>query len=305
MSLKIIHPGTYSILVDGGRTKTRSLGVPAGGAFDRAAYRLANALVGNTENAVALELTHSGPCLIAEHAITCTVFGADFSIRVDENQLRPATIFRLSPGNRVTIGVSGRGARGYLCTPGGFSAPRILGSGSAFNPLVAGDRLLASGIACWPVSLGSVDASSQLGEGSQAPAIRVVSGPQADWFSSDRFYQSAWTVSPQSNRMGIRLEGTPLLRPQRELVSEPVAPGAIQITNEGLPIILGVDGQTIGGYPKIAHVITADFDKLAQFRPGETICFEKVSLEAANQIHSLRQQALRRRLTSIRIFSTL
>ena len=89
------------------------------------------------------------------------------------------------------------------------------------------------------------------------------------------------TVSPAADRMGVRLDGPPLALPRRELVSEPVAPGAVQITNDGRPIVLGVDGQTIGGYPKVAHVITADLDALGQLRPGTSVSFRLVSEEEA------------------------
>src|SRR5207247_11457919 len=104
-------------------------------------------------------------------------------------------------------------------------------------------------------------------------------GPQAAWFHADDFYDQQFTVTPASNRMGLRLQGEPLPFPTRELVSEPVCPGAVQVTRDGQCIVLGVDGQTIGGYPKIAQVINADLDKLGQLRQGERIRLLRVYME--------------------------
>jgi antagonist of KipI len=95
------------------------------------------------------------------------------------------------------------------------------------------------------------------------------------------FFAATWQVAPASNRMGLRLTGPPLERRAGELPSEAVAPGAVQVTNDGLPVVLGIDGQTIGGYPKIAHVIRADLDRLAQLRPGAEVKFVKVTPDAA------------------------
>jgi allophanate hydrolase subunit 2 len=128
--------------------------------------------------------------------------------------------------------------------------------------------------------------------------LRCLAGPQADWFD-DRFFLHAYRVTPASDRMGIRLDGVPLPMPQRELVSEPVAPGAIQITNDGKPIILGVDGQTIGGYPKLAHVISADLDALGQLRPGDTVRFCRISEREAESAAVARRELLRQWLRRI------
>jgi antagonist of KipI len=122
--------------------------------------------------------------------------------------------------------------------------------------------------------------------------LRVLNGPQAALFKEEEFYPQEYTVTPESNRMGLRLEGDPLAVPKRELVSEPVCPGAVQVTSNGRCIVLGVDGQTIGGYPKIAQVISADLDKLGQLRPGEAIRFRQVGLEEAAALYRRRQADL-------------
>src|SRR5262249_13206402 len=130
---------------------------------------------------------------------------------------------------------------------------------------------------------------------------RALEGPQSSWFRQDEFYIQEFNVSPSSNRMGLRLRGKPLKLPGRELVSEPVCPGAVQVTSDGQCIILGVDGQTIGGYPKIAHVISADLDKLAQLRPNDVIRFTNVSLEEAEAAYEQKQAELHEWLVRLEV----
>jgi allophanate hydrolase subunit 2 len=129
--------------------------------------------------------------------------------------------------------------------------------------------------------------------------LHILDGPQADWFPAEALANRPFTVTPASNRMGLRLRGVPLPVPARELTSEPVAPGAVQVTRDGQCIVLGVDGQTIGGYPKVAHVVSADVDKLAQLRPGETVRFARVSLDEAEALYRRKQAELREWLTRL------
>jgi antagonist of KipI len=130
--------------------------------------------------------------------------------------------------------------------------------------------------------------------------LRYLPGAQADWFPADALRGRTLTVTPASNRMGLRLQGEPLPVTGREMESEPVCPGSVQVTRDGQCIILGVDGQTIGGYPKIAQVIAADLDKLGQLRPGERIAFEPVSLADAESAYRLQQADLAAWCTRLR-----
>ena len=130
--------------------------------------------------------------------------------------------------------------------------------------------------------------------------LRVLPGLQATWFRDDEFFGQEWAVSPSSNRMGVRLQGTPLTVPARELVSEPVAPGAVPVTRDGQCIVLGVDGQTIGGYPKIAHVIDADCDWLGQLRAGQRVRFVAVTAEEAAVVLREQRERLRRWIVRLR-----
>lgn len=302
MSLRVLKPGTFSLFVDRGRPSSRSLGIPLGGAADVAALSIGNSLAGNPPNAVALEIILSGPELIAEHDTSACIFGEAFDCWIDGRPIAPAVLFHLKPQEILKIGGTQMGARGYLCVHGGFVVKPVLESGSAFEPIAAKDVFACAPSTRKGCSLAFADVNSLLEDTVPASTLRVLPGPQADWFPIETFFERSFTVSAASNRMGIRLEGEKLPLPKHELVSEAVAPGAVQITNDGLPIILGVDGQTIGGYPKIAHVIRADLDRIGQLRPGQAIQFQRIDIEQAETIARERQRKLRTLLTALRLF---
>lgn len=293
MSLVVRDTGLLALLVDHGRPRSRSLGVPVGGAADRAALAIGNALVGNAPDALALEFTLSGPTLEAEHATACAVFGAPFTLALNGRPLSTGRTFTLEPGDTLRVGGTPSGVRGYLCVAGGFDAPEVLESRSSLEPVKPGDILRCRPSRCEPRGLG-FGALPLACAGMENP-IRVLDGPQRDWFTDDRFFTQPYEVSAASNRMGLRLTGEPLTRTPAELVSEAVAPGTVQVTNDGLPVVLGVDAQTIGGYPKVAHVIRADLDRLAQLRPGERVRFVRVTPQEA-------ETAARQRMAQLRLW---
>jgi antagonist of KipI len=296
MSLVVREPGLQSLLVDFGRPRSRSLGLPVGGAADRAALSLGNALVGNEPDAVALEFAFVGPTLVGGDSTACAIFGAPFSVTANGNPVTAGFTFTLETGDVLRIAGTTIGARAYLCVAGGFDASEVLGSRSALEPLRGGESLVCPASRTEPRGLPFA-VGRPAGEG--APILRVLDGPQRNWFTADEFFSRDYEVLPASNRMGIRLKGKALVRIPGELMSEPVAPGAVQVTNDGQPIVLGVDGQTIGGYPKVAHVIRADLDRLAQLRPGERIRFMRVSPEEAEEAARERAAILRTWLSRI------
>ncbi len=283
MSLRVLEAGLQTLVVDLGRPATRSLGVPIGGAADRWSLALGNALVGNPPGAAALEITLAGPTLHSEAQIAAVIFGAPFDVATDRQQLESGKTFTLQSGDTLRIRGTPIGMRAYFCVAGGFILPKVLGSYSALAPVEAGQRL-----ACPPAAFPPrfLDASARVTLPTQFPhVLRFLPGAQADWFDPLRFICQVFAVTAASNRMGLRLNGSPLPRPQREMISEPVCPGTVQVTNDGQCIVLGVDGQTIGGYPKIAQVIRADLDYLAQLRPSDTVRFEPVTLDAAEAVY--------------------
>ncbi len=306
MTLRADDPGPHTSIVDLGRPGWRSLGVPPGGGAYRAALVLGNALVGNPPGAAALEISLAGPTLTAGCDLACVLYGAPFAIHGGRRRLTAGTTFTLAAGETLRIGISPVGMRAYFCVRGGLEAPVVLRSRSALAPLGAGTELgCASGEIpgrslppCPPGELpGTPDQP-----GREGVVLRALPGAQADWFPPEAVFGRcrtdgvrlpAFRVTPASNRMGVRLEGPSLPVPDRELVSEPVCPGAVQVTRDGRCIILGVDGQTIGGYPKVAQVISADLDLVGQLRPGDRVAFERVTLDEAERLYRQRQARLR------------
>jgi biotin-dependent carboxylase-like uncharacterized protein len=288
MSLRVLEPGLQSLVVDYGRPASRSLGVPLGGAADRWSLMLGNALVGNLPHDAALEVCLAGPTLQAACDLGCVVFGAPFEVFRGDERLPPGRTFNLNRGEVLRIAGTPTGARAYLCVRGGLNAPLALESRSAFEPIKRGQELQCTSSEV-PGRFIAVD-----GPTDESPVtLRALPGPQADWFNLPAFFGSPFTVTPASNRMGLRLHGEPLTRQPGELVSEPVGPGAVQVVNDGQCIVLGVDGQTIGGYPKVAHVIAADLDRLGQLRPGQEVQFQQVEISEASDLFRARQAELR------------
>jgi antagonist of KipI len=224
-------------------------------------------------------MTLVGPTLLADAPVAAVVFGAPFELSSDRQLLTTGRTFTLSPGDVLRVRGTPRAMRAYLCVAGGFDSPVILGSRSALAPIRSGQIL-----ACPESSLPNrfIDPAASPAPSAAMPlTLRFIPGQQADWFDLSAFAAGTYSIGPASDRMGLRMVGQALVRPKREMISEPVCPGTVQVTNDGQCIILGIDGQTIGGYPKIAQIVQADLDILGQLRPGDTIRFHLVSIAEA------------------------
>jgi antagonist of KipI len=305
-TLTIVAPGLHTLVVDHGRPRTRSLGVPVGGAADRFWLDVGNALVGNPADTPALEVCLNGPTLVADAPLACVLAGAPFALRTDRRELTAGVTFTLQAGETLHIGGTPLGARAYLCIRGGIDVPVILGSRSSLAPLKTGDQLPCQPGSVAPRSIQpepDEDSVPETRGGDATAALRVLPGAQMGWFETRDWRESTFTITPASNRMGLRLNGPALAVPAREMLSEPVCPGTVQVTRDGQCIILGVDGQTIGGYPKIAQVIGADLDRLGQLRPGDRARFEFVSLEEAETRGRRRAEAIRAWLMRLRVMA--
>ena len=287
--LRVLAPGLFSLPVGPPRPGRRALGVPPGGPADRASFALANALVGNPPDAPAVELTLLGPTLRAERTIGAVVFGAPFEVFRDGEPIPPDHTFTLPAGGTLRITGTPAGCRAYLAVPGGFALPSVPA------PLAAGDVLH-----CAESTLPGRSIPPFCDFNTPA-LLRTLPGPQRDWFPDDSFFTRVWKVSGASDRMGVRLRGEPVPKRAGELASEPVAAGGVQITHDGRPVILGADGQTIGGYPKVAQVIRADLDRVGQLRPGETVRFAQVPAESAETANRERWGELRRWFTRLSV----
>jgi len=253
-------------------------------------------LVGNPDDTAALECTLNGPELIFSADTTIAAAGAEFS---GMPSWRPVHV---RAGGRIALGRCRSGCRGYLALAGGVDAPSVLGSCSTYLRAGLGGiegRALRDGevlqVAAWthPATRAHWHIDPRvLPAYSPSPILRVMRGAQADEFGAG-WLAAEFKVTPQSDRMGIRLAGPPLpRRTDRELLSAAVTPGTVQVPPDGRPILLLADAQTIGGYPRLAHVIGVDLPLAAQVRPGDTVRFKEVSLAEAHRLWLARERTL-------------
>ena len=286
---RVLSPGLQTTVQDLGRFGYTHFGVSASGAADPLALRAGNLLVGNAENAAALEMTLLGGSFEFEVDAVIALTGSDFGAG-----LPLWTAIEIKAGETVRCGATRSGARAYLAVRGGIGVPKAMGSASVHvmtgvggRPLRAGDVLPIGGAAIRrPRAV-----PRRAPEFARAGPLRVTSGPQAHWFS-DELYAAAYRVAEESDRMGIRLRGPAIPSPAGHMLTEGVPLGAIQIPPDGQPIILFVEHQTTGGYPKPANVISADFWRLGQLRPRDEVQFERVSLEQALDLLRRQEQWL-------------
>ena len=181
-TLTILRAGLRTMVVDAGRPRSRSLGVPIGGAADRFALAVGNALVGNTPDEAALEIALAGPVVVADAPLACVVYGAPFEVRAGSHLISPGNTFALEKGDELTIGGTPLGVRAYLCIRGGIDAPSILGSRSSLAPLTAGVTL-----ACRTGRMASrslAERHPMIREGDGPAVLHTVPGGQASWFDA-------------------------------------------------------------------------------------------------------------------------
>jgi antagonist of KipI len=283
--LRVLAPGLLTTVQDLGRFGWAHYGVSASGAADAMALRAGNLLVGNAENAAGLEMTLAGGEFEFERAAVIAVTGSDFGA-----DLPMWTAVEVPAGRRLRFGQTRGGARAYLAVRGGLAVPKAMGSTSVHvatgvggRPLRAGDVLeIGEEVVRKPRVGWRVKLRDGLPAVAPAPqgAIRVTAGPQAERFGGE-LYAAAYMVTEESNRMGLRLRGPVIPSPPGGMLTEGTALGAVQVPPDGQPIILFVEHQTTGGYPKPANVISADFRRLGQLRPREEVRFEPVTMEQA------------------------
>lgn len=291
---RVLRPGALTTVQDGGRHGGRHLGVARAGALDADAAALANRLVGNPPDAAVLELTFNGPTLALPAPARIALCGAGMTATLEDAD---GTRHVVPPGRPVTLpagllrlGSMRDGLRAWLAVAGGFDVPPVLGSRSTDlrggfggldgRALRAGDLL--------PVGAATID---------------IIDTPNAPrwWIDLDadiphdtpiRYVPSAlpvaaalashvWTVDPRSDRQGVRCAGDALVAELPEQVSAAVAPGTLQLPSDGHPIVLLADAQTVGGYPRLGHVIAADLPRLAQRRAGDALRFVAVTRDDA------------------------
>lgn len=291
--LRILSAGPGVTLQDAGRHGYLRFGVTAAGPMDQLAHAAANLAVGNQAGATALEVSIGGIEVTAESApLHVAAAGGEFALSLDGRPLPPAVVLKLDQGAVLKIRAGSKGSWCYLAIAGCFTVPKVLGShathtrtgfgGVDGRAIIAGDRL---GIERSGSSVPSHGAIVAPWLDRPVSTIRVVLGPQHDYFSDDElsaFLAGPWTVSARGDRMACFLDGPQLTHARGyNIVSDGIALGAIQVPGDGRPIVLMADRQSTGGYPKIATVIGPDLNRLAQARPGATFKFEAVSIAQA------------------------
>ena len=299
-ALIVERPGPLATVQDLGRPGFRAFGVPIGGAFDLDSHELANALVGNEPDAATIELTLVGGTFRAFLPMALALAGAPMPVRilrggVEAGPLLPPVAFAVVPEDRLVIGPAPIGARAYLAVRGGWRTDRTLGSRSSEEPLRPGDAL--------PAFPGTTTARRPAADlvrpiGVDEP-IALIDGPDARLLADRDWTRHEYRVAPESDRMGLRLEGPEVaVASAGDRDSAPVAPGAVQVAG-GRPIVLGVASGTMGGYPYVGHVATADLSRIAQLRPGDPVRFRWVTVAEARRLDRLDRD--RRRAVRLRI----
>lgn len=308
--ITVLKPGLLTTVQDLGRPGYQQYGIVVGGALDAFATRVANLIVGNDENAAVLEMAQTGPELRFEQETLVSWGGADFDAQAGGRPFPRDRAVRVAAGETVSFGLARSGLRAWLAVAGGIDVPLVMGSRTTYRragigghegrPLIAGDRLktgaptdFAQAIIKMLVSAGRWTTSwtvraETLGRPAPAGTVRAVRGPEWSWFAPEAqkaFFSAEWQSTQQADRMGVQLKGPKLAmaKPQ-EMISSAVNAGVVQVPAAGQPIVLLPSRQSIGGYPRLAAVATADLGVIAQLRPGDTVRFSEIALSTAHDL---------------------
>lgn len=323
--IRVLRPGMLTTVQDLGRPGMQQHGIVVGGAVDPVAHRIANLLVGNPESAAALECTLIGPTLEFDAPALIAITGADLGATLDGRAVALWCPVAVDAGSVLAFGDRRGGCRATIAVAGGIDVPIIMGGrgtdliastgGLEGRALAAGDELpvgVPEDGARRLRALIKADPRAARGAGrsllprySAEPVVRIMRGPEFDRFSAasrELLTAGTFEVTPQSNRMGLRLTGPALsLAGLYDLYSSPVTTGAVQVPPSGEPIVLLADHQTIGGYPRIASVVSVDLPLLAQAPPGARVRFREVSHADAQSLYLSREQELRAFAEALRV----
>ena len=316
MRLTVRHPGFFTLVQDLGRIGFRRYGVSVGGALDPHALRIANLLVENEDGAAGLEITFGGFRGQFEDRRLVAWCGGTFDVRIGTESLPAGHVGAIDVGEELIVNPPKLGCRAWLAISGGIDVPKILESRSTDLRAELGGldgRTLRAGdvVPLGPQTNGAVELSNLLRKervsnwsapanwistATDSPVLRFVRGHEWDSFevsAHENFLEKPFTVSAESDRMGARLDGPFLLRPEGgDLISEAVAPGTVQVPPNAKPILLLGDCQTIGGYPRLAHIVTVDMAIAAQLRASDSVRFREVSLVEAHRLLFQRERDL-------------
>jgi len=301
LRLAIIDPGMAVAVQDRGRFGLRRFGVPVAGALDPTLLACANALLGNPPDAAGLELLVGGPALTANGGSVAIALAGDVTAQRISSEggaspVKPWTAVVLTSGETLRVAPPRKGIA-YLAVSGGIQTEPMLGSRATYRRAGLGGFLEKG--ASLPCAAAEALHQGKAWAWETGP-IRLLPGPQDDHFpqeSFDALEHQSFTVGPASDRMGLRLSGaSPLQHTDKgaEIATDGVTPGVIQVPGDGQPIVLLADGQTTGGYAKIATVISADLPRLGHLRPGDAVEFKLVTRDEARKALNDRQAAFAR-----------
>ncbi len=317
-ALEVLQPGPFTTVQDLGRYGYQKYGVSISGAMDKFALRVANLLVGNEEGDAAMEATVGGPKLKALQNLRVACTGAGLCPAINGKPAPMWRVLEIQKGEIISFGPPQNGCRAYVAVAGGIDIPLVMGSrsihtrsnlGGNGRALIKGDIIKRkdSGIriqvpATWSLPEGLIPVYGKNWQ------VRVILGPQNDYFTSrgiDTFLNSEYIITPQSDRMGYRLKGPQIgHKAGADILTDATPPGSIQVPGDGMPIILLADGQTTGGYSKIAVVTSADQDLLAQARPGDKVRFQRVTITEAHRLFKEMEKKIQKIKSALRIFTT-
>lgn len=306
MKMTVISPGLLTTIQDAGRKGYQASGFAVSGCMDMEAFQDANMLVNNPLDEAVIEMQYMGGSFLFDCDTYTALTGADMQADLNGSSIVPGRAYRIHPGDVLTCHTAGEGRFSYLAVAGGFDIPAVLGSkstnlkcgigGLEGRALIAGD------------SIELVRETKELLDEylKQLPRpryeknieLRVVAGPQEARFTETgirTFYETQYTVSAESDRMGYRLTGKEIESISGvDIISDGIALGAVQVTPRGMPMVLLADRQTTGGYAKIGTVISTDLPRLVQCMPGTRVSFQKITVEEARAIY-IRSRKLQRK----------
>lgn len=318
--LRVRKPGLLTTVQDLGRPGYQQYGIVVGGALDGFAARAVNLCVGNEDNAALLEMAQTGPDLVFDREVLVAWGGADFPARVNGAPLPRDRAVRIAAGEVVNFGLARSGLRAWLAIAGGIDVPLVMGSRSTYRragigghegrTLVAGDSLPLFEPSAWAGQmLATLAAETRrasawtvrpdfLGRPARPGTVRALRGPECDWFTKETlraFFSAEWRATKEADRMGVRLQGPVLaLAKPREMISSSVNAGVVQVPVAGQPIVLLPSRQSVGGYPRLAAVVTADLGRFSQMRPGDTVRFVETTIATAHDLYLARERDLNR-----------
>ena len=302
MSIEVVSSGLQTTIQDMGRKGWSHMGLPESGAADKFSLKLANFLINKNLNSPVLECTLTGPILKFLKAFSLVITGADMKPKINDIDIKMNTVIRAKTNDVLSLNNCSIGCRSYIAFSENLVADRFLGSASTYLPAKLG------GIEGLPLQVGSIISTdpadfdiktskkinlNTINFFTNEWELRAIEGPEFNFLSNESkkdIFSSPYIVSNDSSRMGNRLEGTRIeLINNDHMISSPMSIGTVQCPKGGLPIILGCDSQTLGGYPRVLQIAEIDLPLIGQLRPSDKVLFKKISIDKARS--ELKNQA--------------